>query len=75
MVVGDRKSMRAGRIQPPFEDVAVDDYSSRQVTVSQPLIHRADVDDKAASGLDGREVGRLDPVQPATTFLEQAIDS
>ncbi len=66
--------MRAGRIEPPFKDVAVDHEGVRQVTVSLPLLGRADVHDEGTSGLDGRKVGGIDPVEPEATLLEQTVD-
>lgn len=74
VVVGDRQSIRAGRVQPPFEDVAVDHQGVRQVPVPPALIGRADVDDEGTSGPGGREVRGLDPIEPAPTLLEQTVD-
>jgi hypothetical protein len=60
VVAGDRQACVAGRIEPPVEDVALDDDRARQSTLEVPVDLRADVDKHRASpqcvvGLAGAE--------------------
>jgi hypothetical protein len=44
----NRQPVGAGRIQPPLEDVSVNDDSSRKITVAVPLVDRPRVNNKGA---------------------------
>jgi len=67
--------MRAGRVEPPFEDISVDDDSVGQFAVAMTLLDRTDVDNQGTGCPDGCEVGWFNPVEPATALLEQVTDS
>jgi hypothetical protein len=63
-VVSDREPVGAGRIQPPLENVSVNDDRSRKITVAVSLIDRPRVDNKGARchlPLKIRSVNTLDP--------------
>ncbi len=73
-VVGDRQTMGAGRVEPPLEDVSIDDEGAGKFPVALTLVMRADVDDEGAGGLGGSEVLGLDPVEITASLLKQAAD-
>jgi hypothetical protein len=73
-LVGDRQPVGTGRVQPPLEDVAVDDHGARQLAVAVALLDGTDVDDQRTGGLHGSEIGRLDPVEAGAALDEQAAD-
>jgi hypothetical protein len=63
-VVSDREPVGAGRIEPPLENVSVNDDRSRKITVAVSLIDRPCVDNKGACrhlALKIRSVNTLEP--------------
>ena len=63
-VVSDREPVGAGRIEPPLENVSVNDDRSRKITVAVSLIDRPCVNNKGACRhlpLKIRSVNTLEP--------------
>jgi hypothetical protein len=63
-VVSDREPVGAGRIEPPLENVSVNDDRSREISVAVSLIDRSCVNNKGARchlPLKIRSVNTLEP--------------
>jgi hypothetical protein len=63
-VVSDREPVGAGRVEPPLENVSVDDDRSGKITVAVSLIDRPSVNNKGARchlPLKIRGVNTLEP--------------
>lgn len=73
-VVSDRESMRAGGVEPPLQDGAIDHDRVGQVTVPFALVDRPDVDDKGAVGLNRGELVRRHTTETPSTLLEETSD-
>jgi hypothetical protein len=67
-------AVRARRIQPPLQHVPVDDRRTGQFPVTLPLLPRADIDNQAAGGLLGCELGSTHPVQAGPGSRQQLSD-
>lgn len=66
--------VRAGRVEPPLQHVAVDDHRPGQLAVAETLLDRAGVDHEGAVGGLGCEVARADPVQVPAAGRQQVLD-
>jgi len=64
----------AGRVEPPFEHVALDDERSGNLALRATLRGWADVDEERATSHCGRRLLRRETMQSGTGFLEHVID-
>jgi len=62
--------MRAGGIQPPFQDVPLDDQGAWELTITVTLFARAGVHDNRTGGHLGHQIRWLHPVQAFAGGLE-----
>ena len=63
-VVSDREPVGAGRIEPPLENVPINDDRSRKVTVPVSLIDRPCVNNKGACCHLPLKIRRINTLQP-----------
>jgi hypothetical protein len=63
-VVSDRVPVGAGRIEPPLENISVNDDRSRKITVAVSLIYRSCVNNKGASGHLPLKIRRVNTLEP-----------
>jgi hypothetical protein len=63
-VVSDREPVRAGRIEPPLENVSVNDDRSGKVTVAVSLIDRPCVNNKGARCHLRLKIRRVNTIEP-----------
>ncbi len=66
--------IRAAGVEPPFEDVAIDDQRTWQSAVAFALAGRPDIDDQGSGGKLGVQVGRLHPVEVGASVCEERVD-
>ena len=73
--MGDGELVAARRIEPPLEDVAIDDDRAGHLALLAPVDLGADVDDERAGGHLGGEVGGLDAIEAVSGGGEQCVDA
>jgi hypothetical protein len=74
-VVTDRESVGAGRIEPPLENVAVNDDRSWKITVAISLIDRPRVNNQGARCHLPLKIRRVNTLKPGAALNEQLVDS
>lgn len=68
-------SMLTRRRQSPLEDVPLDDDRTGEISLTQPVGLRSDVDEDGTVGDSGLQVARFHPPEPGPGGLEVTIDS
>jgi hypothetical protein len=66
--------MRAGRVEPPFEHVAVDDDRARKLTVALAQFDGPNVHDEGTRCHFGCEPVRFDANEPCPRVVQERID-
>jgi hypothetical protein len=67
-VACDREPVGAGRIEPPLENVSVNDHRSRKIAVAVSLIDRPCVHNKGARRHLPLEIRRVNTLEPDAAF-------
>jgi hypothetical protein len=74
-VVIDREPVGAGRIEPPLENVSVNDDRSWKTTVAISLIDGPRVNNKGARCHLPLKIRRVNTLKPDAALKEQLVDS
>src|SRR4051812_8083199 len=75
MVAGVLEPGTAARVEPPLEDVALDDERAGDLAFDPPLCLGTYVDEQCAGCRGARRLTRSDPSQPTARLDEEVIDS
>ena len=74
MVVSHRDAVGTGRIEPPLENVAVNDDRPRKIPVAVPLIDWPRVNNKGPRCHLALKIRSVNPIKPAAALQQQLVD-